>query len=282
MRTYNAKHIETLIINRRQKRFYNDKVVKTEKSNLVMNAWAHLRSSVYSLWSQIGIRDEMIQFHREWLSDLSGRRVLDLGCNKGNALSQMLAVKSAFYLGVDLSNLAIEQLREKLLRNNVENAEVKAIDFLDPNFTDDGFDVIYAHSVLHHFKDFELLLSILNKKLAPGGKVITYDPMETSISAWCVRKIYRPFQSNADWEYPFSKQSVRMIEKYFIIEEIQGVVGFSKWIIPFVFLPFMRKFTIRVGKLLHCFDLKYADKKGWPLWSCISVGMCLRRKEAID
>lgn len=159
-----------------------------------MKAWENLRAPVYSFWHQIGVRETIFKKHRKWLGKLNDRRVLDLGCNKGNALTYTLALESKSYLGIDLSQNAIEYLRNKLLEKNILKAKVRTVDILDPNFCEDNFDVIYAHSVLHHFENLELILSTLYRKLAPGGRVITYDPMQTSAIAWCVRKLYRPFQ----------------------------------------------------------------------------------------
>lgn len=272
---------DLILINKRQKIFYNERIANNSNLNLAMKVWANLRSTVYGVWSEIGIRNGIIQLHRKWLDDLRGYRVLDLGCNTGNVLSTELATKSAYYLGIDLSDLAIKKLRKKLANYNLKNAKVETVDFIDPNFNEKNFDIIYAHSVIHHFKDLEIFLQTAHRKLAPNGMIVTFDPMETSMIALNIRKLYRPFQSNTDWEFPLKKRSMRLIEKYFHIERIQGIAGLSKWIIPFVFIPNTRKMMIKIGKFLHKLDLKHASKKGWILWGCLSVSMCLRRKENI-
>lgn len=272
---------EALAINKRQKRFYENKFSKVRNSNAVMKAWECIRTPAYNIWAQIGIHDTILQRHSEWLGKLHGCRVLDLGCNTGNALTLKLAKESKSYLGIDLSMNAIRSLRETFLENGLKKAQARTVDFLDPNFTEKNFDVIYAHSVLHHFQNLDLILSTLSQKLAPGGRVITYDPMETSTIAWCVRKLYRPFQSNAAWEHPFSRNSIKMIERYFDITDIQGAIGLSKWVTPLAFLPFGKEKWIKLGEVLHKSDLKWANKQGPFLWQCLSVGMNLRRRETV-
>ena len=42
-----------------------------------------------------------------------------------------------------------------------------------------------------------------------------------------VRMLYRPFQSDKDWEWPFNRKSVRDLEKYFTIESGFGWGRFS-------------------------------------------------------
>ena len=78
--------------------------------------------------------------------------------------------------GLDLSAKAIGKLRRKL--DEIPGAEAKAADFLAEDYRE-RFDVIYAHGVLHHFRDFEVLCAELHKALRPGGVVISIDPLQS-------------------------------------------------------------------------------------------------------
>ncbi len=281
MNRHTATIEKTLTVNRRQKKFYEDKFSKVGDSNSVMKIWERVRASVYGLWNQIGIRNTILNHHQKWIGELNDLRVLDLGCYQGNDLTFKFALESRSYIGIDLSEKAIYHLRETLHDKGIKKGSVKAVDFLDPDFKEKGFDVIYAYSVLHHFEKLEVALSRLHQKLIPGGTVITYDPMETSGIVWFVRRLYRPFQSNADWEHPFDKSSIKLIEKYFEIDAIQGVMGFSKWMIPFALTPFGANAWKRLGRILHNLDLRFANRQGWFFWQCMSVTMRLRRRERI-
>lgn len=269
---------QTLEINKEQKDFYNDKVEHKRRLNPVMKAWEKWRKGVYGAWSGIGVFDDILDWHREWVGDLSGKRVLDLGCYRGNRLSVELARGSDYYLGIDLSEKALETLRGHLDKAGVENAEVRAVDFLAPDFDYEPFDIVYANAVLHHFEDFDLVMSLLHERLAPGGRIVCFDPLETAFTVRLVRALYRPFQINAAWEWPFRKHNFDVIRKYFEIEHLQGVVGLSKWVIPLTVLPVFRNSVIRLGRKLHERDKVEATSLDSRLWRCMSVSMCLRKK----
>ena len=105
------------------------------------------------------------------------------------------------------------------------------------------------------------------------------DPLNTSLLVRMARRAYRPFQQDAEWEWPFTKQTFKDIQKYFDIEDMQGTLGFSKWGYVAGQVPFTWGAAVKLGKVLHGWDLKHATKLGFGLWSCLGVVMCLRRKE---
>jgi 2-polyprenyl-3-methyl-5-hydroxy-6-metoxy-1,4-benzoquinol methylase len=268
----------SLEVNRSQADFYDKKVAGARRLNPAMRAWEWWRNGVYQVWDGIGVFDTVLNLHRAWLGDLSGKRVLDLGCYTGNRLSLELAQASESYLGIDLSESALAKLRARIEAAGVEGAEVEALDFLDKKFDYPPFDVVYANAVLHHFSDFGLLMSLLHERLRPGGMVICFDPMETSTIVRTVRAAYRPFQSNAAWEWPFQRANFDKIQEHFVIEELRGLVGRSKWVIPLSALPVSRRWLVDVGRKLHQQDLAKATGLNSDLWRCMSVTMRLRKR----
>ncbi len=265
-------------INREQKEFYEKKVTQQRKLNPVMKLWERWRDRVYRVWEEIGVFEDVLKLHKDWVGDLAGKRVLDLGCYQGNRLSLDLAARSKFYLGVDLSENALAILRNRLDKAEIKNAEVRAIDFLSADFDYEPFDLIYANAVLHHFKDFDLVMSLMSQRLAPGGRIVSFDPLETAMVVRFVRWLYRPFQNNAAWEWPFRQHNFHTIEKYFRIERIQGVVGLSKWVLPLAALPIFSNATIRLGRRLHHADTISAKQLDSRLWRCMSVNLLLTKK----
>jgi hypothetical protein len=100
------------------------------------------------------------------------------------------------------------------------------------------------------------------------------------LSARFVRALYRPFQSDKDWEWPLTKESFTIIEKYFEIERVQGYLGKSKWAIP---VSMMSQETAREkGIAWHAEDMKRASSIGPGLWPCLFVAMKLRRRVLDD
>lgn len=180
-------------------------------------------------------------------------------------------------MGLDLSEQATKRLNRKLSEAGLYRPETRAEagDFLSPAFREADFDVIYAKSVLHHFKHFDTILNVLYAKLAPNGIVVTIDPMQTALPVRIARILYRPLQSDRAWEFPFTRCTFEDLQKYFIIEGLQGVLGRSKW--AFLMAPLGADRAGRLARRLHQHDLKYANEPGADLWRCMKVLMKLRR-----
>ena len=239
---------ETLAKNKAQKEFYN-----TKKKNLPTRIWSFIRGKVLrNIRKELGIAEQSYALHKQWFGALSNKRVLDLGCYSGNALSLYLAENSKEYVGIDLSDVAIEKLNKKL--DHLPHAKAQAIDFFSEDFSENNFDVIYAYAVLHHFKNVDNLVARLDEKLAPNGIIVSYDPLKTSYPIWLLRALYRPFQSDAAWEYPFGRKTLKKLETAFNIKEARGVLGKSKWYFIYQLLPFSEATKKKWGKKAHDYD----------------------------
>ncbi len=262
-----------LEINKRQAEYY-DRPSGTA-GNSITQLWRIIRHRLSTISTEIGIMDAVYDQHRQWLGDLSNKSVLDLGCGRGNKLSLEIAQGSKEYLAIDLSQTAIDLYREKLHPQNLPHARAEVIDFLSPDFKR-KFDVIYAYSVMHHFEHFDLFLQKLAGHLHPGGTIITFDPLNTSLASRILRGLYRPFQSDKDWEWPFTRASFDEIQTHLNIVELQGMLGYSKCALPLsVVSPSVAR---RIGTNLHKRDWQEATELGPALWRCLHLIMLLTTK----
>jgi len=271
-----SRQDELLTLNKQQAEFY-DTPHAQRQLNFIMGMWLFFRRRMYYLMENSGIRSDVYVWHKEWMGDLSGKKVLDFGCFQGNALTDYLATNSASYLGVDLSKEALNSLAAHFERKGIKGARLQCVDVLSEEFTESGFDIIYAQGVLHHFKPIDVILHVLGDKLAPGGRIISLDPLQTSILTRSVRAIYHPFRSDKEWEWPFTRKTFDTIRKYFKIVKVQGIIGYSKWAIPFTF--FHKKLAVNIANYLHGKDIACASNEGGSLWGCMQVAMCLERKD---
>ena len=263
---------ETLHVNVRQKEFYNK---PGERKNKATKAWSYIRNRLLSdIRDQTGIKKRVYEQHVEWLGDLKNSKVLDLGCLRGNALSIYMAQHAKSYVGIDLSDVAIEKLNRKLVKNNCVNAKAVAVDFYSDEFKEREFDIIYAYGVIHHFPNLDMLFARINEVLKPGGKLITYDPLQTSLPVKILRQLYRPFQSDKDWEWPFDKAALNKIKNQYKLLGMHGILGKSKWAIILNYIPFPGKGkTIR--KLVEDdWSINSIDRK---LYSCMQVTFHLQK-----
>jgi 2-polyprenyl-3-methyl-5-hydroxy-6-metoxy-1,4-benzoquinol methylase len=155
---------EIIEINKKQKDFYN---YKSDRKNLPTKIWYYFREkTLKKIRKDIGILNESYEIHKTWFGDLSNKKVLDLGCFAGNHWSLYLAEHSKKFIALDLSDLAIAKLSERLKR--FPNAEAIAADFLAKEFSEKDFDIIYAYGVLHHFQNPDVLIAKLDEKIISG------------------------------------------------------------------------------------------------------------------
>ena len=263
---------ETLETNIRQTEFYQYK-----KKNFATKIWYSLRNGILrKVRKSIGVEKQIHQLHLEWCGDLSKKKVLDLGCYAGNSLSMHLALNSKEYIAIDLSENGISHLRNRL--KNIKHANAFAIDFLSEEFTEKNFDLIYAYGVLHHFKDVQMLIERLNEKLNTNGMIISNDPLQTSLPIKLIRTLYRPFQSDKDWEWPFSKKVYYQFENAFIIRERRAMLGKTKWFFIVNLLPFSAQKKLAIGKKWHHEDWEKSKVSDSYMFRCMHLSMLMQKR----
>lgn len=261
-------------INERQKEFYD-----TKQKNAATRLWSYFRNGALNrLKKDIGIERDIYELHKSWFGDLSAKKVLDLGCYAGNSLSFYLAQNSKEYLGIDLSPKGINNLSQRL--GKIPGARAEVVDFLSEDFKEKKFDLIYAYGVLHHFKDVDELIAKLQEKLGENGEIVSHDPLQTSLPIKFIRTIYRPFQSDKAWEWPFSKRTYFRFEKAFDIKERRAVLGKAKWIALIIFLPIFKEKRVKKAKAWHREDWEKSANSNKYMFSCMHLSMHLAKKSA--
>lgn len=263
---------ELISINEAQADFYD-----TKKRNWITKAWSNLRTrSLGKIRRDLGIQQQIYATHKTWLGDLSDKKVLDLGCYEGNALSLYLAENAKSYIGIDLSSKGVGILSKKL--EHISSARAFAVDFLSDDFKERDFDVIYAYGVIHHFENMDVLIDRLNEVMAINGILITYDPLKTSFPIKFMRAIYRPFQSDADWEWPFTKNTVNKIIRNFDLLERRAVLGRSKYVALLGLLPIGYKKRLGLGKKWHQMDWEFSANRDIDFYRGMHATMHLQNK----
>lgn len=270
---------EMLRINEEQRRYYEhaDGAKESEINSIATNLWRRWRARALSVFEDSQIDETLAKVHLQWLgNDLSKLKVLDLGVGYGNPLSMTFARHAREYVAIDLSTPLVEGFQRQLKAAGARNARAFVADFLSDDFPEKDFNLVYARAVFHHFKHFDAFLEKLNHCMAPGGIAITLDdPLETWLPMKLLRLAYRPFQTDADWEYPFTRKTLRSIQRHFIVEKVQGTYGFSKWAIPLGFVaPQAARRHAAAG---HQRDLAYAYDMD-NVTSCLRVSLMLRKK----
>jgi len=117
------------------------------------------------------------RYRTEWhipllvpFTEAKGKSVLEIGTGNG-ADAAMFALNGANYTGVDLTEAALDATRQHFEvlgldgRFQRENAE-------QLSFSDDSFDWVYSHGVLHHTPDPQRAINEVWRVLKPNGRAI--------------------------------------------------------------------------------------------------------------
>jgi ubiquinone/menaquinone biosynthesis C-methylase UbiE len=123
---------------------------------------------------------ELVEAHRytkEWhipiAADFVGARglkVLEIGCGLGTDGAQF-AGAGADYTGVDLTEAAVELARKRFemfgIAGKFQTADAEQLEF-----SDETFDIVYSHGVLHHTPETGKAIREIHRVLRPGGRAI--------------------------------------------------------------------------------------------------------------
>jgi len=146
------------------------------------------RSSLGSLTDEVELRLLL-----EAAGDVTGRRVLDVGCGDGAHL-RVLAGRGAAAVGVDRSSEALAQAREtlrppppRLVRGDAGRLPFDA----------GAFDLVWAVTVLCFVADPEQVLREMARVVRPGGRVVLGEL--GARSAWAAARRVKGWLGSPRW-----------------------------------------------------------------------------------
>ncbi|MDH5630895.1 MAG: class I SAM-dependent methyltransferase [Gammaproteobacteria bacterium] len=153
---------------------------------------------------------EMRYIYQE-LGDLTGKRVLDVGCGLGE-VSVYLALKGAKVTSVDISSGMLRvtsALAERYkVSVDVHLATAEGLGLPEGEL----FDIIYAGNLLHHV-DIESALHQFHKHLKQGGLLVTWDPIAYNPAINIYRE--RAMDVRTEDEHPLRWKDLRLYNEMF-------------------------------------------------------------------
>src|SRR5437867_9580335 len=111
------------------------------------------------------------------LSDVKGKRILDLGCGDGgNAI--LLALRGAFVTGIDISDKAIEAAKDRAAHHSVDGRTEFICWPVELLKTTRTFDIVIGQAVLHLvLSDLDATFRGICRLSVPGAYCVFLEPV---------------------------------------------------------------------------------------------------------
>lgn len=116
---------------------------------------------------------------KKLLPDISGKRILDLGCGYGANCAEFAAEGASLVVGIDLSEKMLGVAKSEHADDRITFMQM---DMSDVDGLDGKFDLIFSSLAFHYVKDFESLAKKLYDKLESEGTLLfsQFHPLHTA------------------------------------------------------------------------------------------------------
>jgi len=132
---------------------------------LTKELWDHKHTIMDNHWVTGVTLDTLMQFHSLTLDDFVARDVLEIGVGKGHATKSLSGITKTLHC-CDISDVALRGIRSVATKV----WPTSALQDIPP------VDIAFAHLVLHHCIDSEVLRIINSVNLKPGGFFVFQHP----------------------------------------------------------------------------------------------------------
>lgn len=109
---------------------------------------------------------EWWQFSRFLPADMSGLKVLDVGCGYGWHCKYAAERGAEYVLGIDPSAKMLEEAKKLNAHERIEYLQCAAEDYVWPNA---AFDLVISNLALHYVADLDGVYAGIYRALKPGG-----------------------------------------------------------------------------------------------------------------
>jgi ubiquinone/menaquinone biosynthesis C-methylase UbiE len=100
-----------------------------------------------------------------------GKRVLEIGIGQG-ADAEQLVRRGARWSGLDLTQASVERMRMRTEVHGLLVENIRVGSALDIPYSDQEFDVVFSHGVLHHIPEIRRAQAEIRRVLKPTGSLV--------------------------------------------------------------------------------------------------------------
>ncbi|PID39032.1 MAG: hypothetical protein CSA65_06485 [Proteobacteria bacterium] len=186
--------------------------------------------------------------------DCEGKRVLDVGFGTGALLATF--PKSCQITGADISSSAVEKAEHDPKLQSYASTRFVTVDEDDPTDLPEGpFDIVISSHTLEHVRDDRLALLTMRERLAPGGHLVLFVPLE--------EPDYIPFHLRN-----YSLQSIveRVRQARFEIEHVEPSMSVNGHVWKVLTIPSRRQWPV-MDKVVDALRLTSLSAVPLPLLS---------------
>jgi len=184
-------------------------------------------------------------------------KILELGCGQSKGLRYLVShsyIKQENIYGIDQSDVAIEFLKKKLPKANLEQGDIYSL-----KFKDETFDYVLMMEVIEHLEDPFKALKEVKRVLKPSGELIISFPNYLNFP-WFVVRLLAEKLNKPNWIV------LQPVDKIYTITNIinfcqKNGLKYKKCIGSNYFPPLLwryeNKFITKVFNKLHLHHLSF-------------------------
>jgi SAM-dependent methyltransferase len=154
--------------------------------------------------------------------DLSGKRVLDMGCGSGE-YSLYFAQLGAEVTALDLSQVGIDALAEECRRLGITTVRPVVGDAFGIE-AHGPFDIVFGSMILHHLEPFTDFVDVLANATAYGARAFFYENSAMSRTLmWCREHLtghYGIPKYGDNDEFPLQPQEIDLLRRSFDVNVV--------------------------------------------------------------
>ena len=159
----------------------------------------------------------------EHITNLAGKRVIDVGCGDGTYTLELLTARPRYVLGVDAAEAAVNCAKQKSV--GFDHIEFRMMDIYDLDSLGERFDVAVVRGMLHHLYDAKKAITILSKI---AKEVIFIEPNGCNLILKIIEKTSRYHIEHEEKSY-----SPRQLDRWFAQNGGRLIRSFYCGLVPF-------------------------------------------------
>lgn len=158
----------------------------------------------------------------EWFkTHCPGSRVLDYCCGNGDDAFFIAAHDAAQVVGIDLSEISIQNCNDKATEEGLGNLSFLVMDGEALEFPDDTFDVVTEYGALHHL-DLRKAYGEIARVLKPGGRALCVEALGHNQIIHLYRLLTPHLRTSWEAEHILKKKDIDLAKQYFHRVNILG------------------------------------------------------------